>query len=147
MGGNSLKKENILSSLRKQNDTFWFVILLLCKAEKKALSLKWTLGRLSSQALVVEKTPQRPLSARGCIKLGPEKRTPSKDYLKIRKKGTEAPKTENMVWSGGKMEYEWDPPTLFGEYAPNSIWQAPFIARPKTWHECAAVPSRIIRKI
>ena len=68
--------------------------LLFCyfvKRGKKALSLKWTLGRLSPRALVVEKTPQRPLSARGCIKLGPEKRTPSRDYLKIRKKGTEAP--------------------------------------------------------
>ena len=41
---------------------------------------------MSPRALVVEKTPQRPLSARGCIKLGPEKRTPSKDYLKIRKR-------------------------------------------------------------
>ena len=96
MGGNSLKKENILSSLRKQNDTFWFVILLLCKAGKKALSLKWTLGRLSSRALVVEKTPQRPLSARGCIKLGPEKRTPSKDYLKIRKKAQKHQKLK--IW-------------------------------------------------
>ena len=40
MGGNSLKKENILSSLRKQNDTFWFVILLLCKAGKKGFEFE-----------------------------------------------------------------------------------------------------------
>ena len=49
-------------------------------------------------ALVVEKTPQRPLSARGCIKLGPEKRTPSKDYLKIRKKGTAQKHQKLKIW-------------------------------------------------
>ena len=46
MGVNSIRKKTFYlerrrkESLRKQNDTFWFVILLLCKAEKKALSLK-----------------------------------------------------------------------------------------------------------
>ena len=46
MGVNSIRKKTFYlerrrkESLRKQNDTFWFVILLLCEAGKKGFEFE-----------------------------------------------------------------------------------------------------------